>query len=760
MLLKLLGRLLGGRRTPDATPEPSPAPAGPTHELHRQTADRLIAEGNRAEQAGRAEEACESYREAVRAAPDYVKAHLNLGIGLEASGATEAAISAYETALAIDSSDPFAAYNLGKLLYTCGRHEEAERLLRQALQSRPAFPEAQVVLSRVLEAQGNLGAAAAALETAMRLKPDDFGALYLYAGVLLKQDRLDEAQAALKRALAIDPESPDANYALATLLMTRGRPGDAEGPLHAVLKRNPDSVDAHVRLAEVYDARGDLPAAAAEMERVLDRRPDWADALYNYGSILKKLVRLPDAERAFRRALTADPDHSRACRMLGSVLLGQCRTDEALALYRTTRARHPEDLDLESAELFALNSSESITDDQLFARHAAFGARLEAAHPPRFEPFRNTRDAGRRLRIGYVSGDFCYHVVTLFMLPVVEHHDRAGFEVYCYSTGGRVDGYTRELSRRADIWRDVSMLSASELADAISRDGIDILVDLGGHSGTPQLAVFAQQPAPVQATWLGYLNTTGMTRIHYRITDRHADPPGVTDRLHTERLVRLPESQWCYRPFVTVACADMLPLARNRYVTFGSFNQALKISPTVRRLWSEILRRLPDSRLMILGVADEGARRDLVAALAGTEIGRERITVQSYVSLQGYFHAYNTVDIALDTMPYSGGTSSCDALWMGVPVVTAPGIRPSSRSTASVLSTAGLAEWIASSPEEYVQLAVDFARDEARLTGLRKSLRERLRQSPLMEEKRFARDLEAAYRQMWRTWCENGKRGQ
>ena len=346
------------------------------------------------------------------------------------------------------------------------------------------------------------------------------------------------------------------------------------------------------------------------------------------------------------------------------------------------------------------------------------------------------------------------------MLPVVERHDRAAFEVYCYSTGGRVDGYTRELSRRADVWRDVSSLSAYALADAIHRDGIDVLVDLGGHSGTPQLAVFAQQPAPVQATWLGYLNTTGMTRVHYRLSDRHADPPGVTDRLHTERLIRLPESQWCYRPFVTVACAEAPPLVRNGYVTFGSFNQALKISPAVRRLWAEILRRLPGSRLMILGIADERARRDLVAAVAAPEVGRERITVQSYVSLQGYFHSFNAVDIALDTTPYSGGTTSCDALWMGVPVVTAPGIRPSSRSTASVLSTAGLSEWIASGPEEYVQLAVEAARDEARVASLRKSLRERLRQSPLMDEKRFARDLEAAYRQMWRKWCENGERGQ
>jgi predicted O-linked N-acetylglucosamine transferase (SPINDLY family) len=714
----------------------------------------LIAEGNRAEGAGRVQEACERYREAVQAAPDYAKAHLNLGIGLEAAGATEPAIRSYEAALAIDPSDPFAAYNLGKLLYTRGLPEQAERLLRQALQNRPGFPEAQVVLSRVLESQGNLSAAAAALETAMRLQPDDFGALYLYAGVLLKQSRLDEARGALKRAIAIDPENPDANYTLATLLLARGEPAEAERLLRTVLKRDPRSVDAHARLFEVYDSRGDLPAAAAEMEAVLSERPDWADALYNHGCVLKKLMRLTDAESAFRRALAADPAHVRAYRMLGGVLLGQCRADEALALYRTARERCPDDFDLESAELFALNSSEQIAEDELFARHAAFGSRIEQAHPPRFTPFRNVRDPGRRLRIGYVSGDFCYHVVTLFTLPVIERHDRSAVEVYCYSTGGRVDEYTRQISARADVWRDVSSLSATALADAINRDSIDILVDLGGHSGIPQLAVFAQQPAPVQATWLGYLNTTGLTRIHYRISDRYADPPGLTDPYHTEKLVRLPHSQWCFRPFISVASAEMPPFVRNGHVTFGSFNQALKISRAARRLWADILQRVPDSRLVILGVAEGRARDSLVADIASAESERARITVLPYVSLQDYYSWLNRVDIALDTVPYSGGTTSCDALWMGVPVVTAPGSRPSSRSTASILSTAGLPEWIASSPEDYVRLAAEYARDEARLVRLRKSLREKLRQSPLMDEERFVRDVESAYRHMWRDWCD------
>lgn len=733
----------------------APAPRDHPPVSGHEAADRLIAEGNRVEEAGRSQEACERYREAVLAAPGYAKAHLNLGIGLEAAGAADEATRSYETALAIDPADPFAAYNLGKLLYTRGLLAEAERLLRQALQNRPGFPEAQVVLSRVLESQGNLGAAAAALESAMRLRPEDVGAIYFYASVLWKQNRLDEAQGALRRAIAIDPENVDANFTLAALLIAAGKPGEAESLLRAILKRNPDSVDAHARLFDIYDSRGDLSAAAVELEAVLKARPDWADALYNYGCVLKKLMRLTDAENAFRRVLAADAGHSRTYRMLGSVLLGQCRAEEALALYGTARERCPDDFELESAELFALNSYEHTAEDALFARHAAFGTRIEQAYPPRFKPFRNVRDPERRLRIGYVSGDFRYHVVTLFMIPMVEGHDRAAVEVYCYSTGARVDDYTRKLSARADVWREVSSLSASALADAINHDRIDILVDLGGHSGIPHLAVFAQQPAPVQATWLGYLNTTGMTRIHYRISDRYADPPQLTERYHTEALVRLPHSQWCYRPFISVACAEMPPLVRKGHVTFGSFNQALKISRVVRRLWAEILQRVPGSRLVILGVEAGRGRDDLVADLAAAGGDSARISILPYVSLQDYFEWFNSVDIALDTMPYSGGTTTCDALWMGVPVVTAPGSRPSSRSTASILSTAGLPEWIASGAEDYVRLAAEYARDEARLVGLRNLLRERLRQSPLMDEEKFVRDVENAYRWMWRNWCRS-----
>ena len=741
--LAWLGRAAGFRSMPAAAIE---------------AAERLIAEGNRAESEGRLREACGSYRNAVDAAPRYARAHLNLGIALEALGDAAGAIAAYQTALEMDPADPYVCYNFGRLLYTRGALPQAGRLLREAVRLRPDFPQARSVLAGVLQAQGQLGAAATEFAVALKSRPDDFGTLYRYAELLRRLDRLDEAQAALQRAIVVDPDNADARYDLAVMLMARNEMRQAEPHLRAALARDPGRVEARAALFHVLDGLGDPAGAAAELEVVLSQRPDWTDALYNYGCVLKKLMRLAEAESAFHRVIAADPRHFRSYRMLGSVLMGQCRIDDALEVYRTGREHCPGDLDIESAQLFALNSSERISEDALFARHVAFGARIEKTHPLRFQPFRNVRDPERRLRIGYVSGDFGYHVVTLFMIPVIERRDRSAVEVYCYSTTDRNDDYARRLSAHADAWRDSGSLSHVELADAINRDGIDILVDLGGHAGVPQLAVFAQQPAPVQATWLGYLNTTGMTRIQYRISDRHADPPGLTDHRHTEILARLPHSQWCYRPFVSVGHAQTPPHARNGHITFGSFNQALKISPTARRLWAEILERLPDSRLVIIGIDAGRARSDLLADLARPTVDRARITVQPYVALEDYFRSFDAVDVALDTMPFSGGTTTCDALWMGVPVITVPGARPSSRSAASILTTAGLGDWIASSPEDYVRLAVEFARDRTVLNGLRSSLRQKLRQSPLMDEERFVRDLEATYRQMWREWCESGER--
>jgi protein O-GlcNAc transferase len=647
MLERLLDRLK--RRAAALAARTGAAPAAPGSGVA--AAERAIAAGNRAEEEGRITEACLRYREAVDAAPAYAKAHLNLGIGLEAAGDAEGALGAYRAAFDLDAEDPYVNYNLGKMLYMRREAVEAARHLRAALERKPDFPEARIALSNVYDVQGQLAAAAGELEIALRQRPGDPGALYNYGVVLQKQRRFDEAEAAL------------------------------------------------------------------------------------------------------RHALDANPGFMPAYRALGGVLLRQGRLAEALEVYGEGRRLSPDSADLESVELFLLTGYEAISAEELFARHRAFGERLEKRVPARFEPFHNDRDPERRLRIGYVSGDFCFHPVSLFLVPVFDKRDRSNYEVYCYSTGDIRDDLTRQAPGWVEVWRDVASLSDGELADVINADGIDILVDLSGHSGRSRLDVFAQQPAPVQATWLGYLNTTGTIRIHYRITDGNSDPPGLTEQLHTERLVRLPDSQWCYRPFITIDGVDAPPAARNGFVTFGSFNDVPKISASTLELWARLLAQLPSSRLVVVGAAGGHTETQITRKLESAGIDAQRLELLPRLALDEYYRCFNRVDIALDTTPYSGGTTTLDALWMGVPVVTVPGARSASRSAGSILATVGLDEWIGRTPDDYVRIAVEFSRDAATLAGLRASLRKRLRESPLMDEKRFTRDLEHAYRLMWREWC-------
>jgi len=614
-------------------------------------ADALIAEGNKAENSGNLREACEQYRKAVLTAPGYAKAHLNLGIGLEAAGDIDAAIRSYEAALALDPGDPYANYDLGKLLCARGDLERAEPLIRAALDRRPEFPEAQVVLSNL------------------------------------------------------------------------------------------------------HESRGDLAAALSTLESALKQRPDWAEVLFNYSGVLWKLRRLSEAETALRRAIAIDPGLVPAYGLLGNVLRRQARIPEALEVLGAARKLDPGRLDIESNELFMLTCWDEISTEALFVRHKDFGARLERAIARRFEPFGNSRDPERRLRVGYVSGDFNFHPVAFFTIPLFKRHDRSACEIFCYWTGDTVDDFTRQVQTHADVWRDVASMSDAGLAETINRDAIDILVDLSGHSGFFRLAVFAQQPAPVQVTWLGYLCTTGMTRIQYRFCDRHTDPPGMTDRFHTETLVRLPNTQWCYRPVVSIDCSEAPPLKRNGFITFGSFSNVLKLSPTSRRLWVEILTRLPDSRIAFAGVPQGPIRDGLIRDFEKAGIAAGRIATLPRMGYADYLRSFNDVDVSLDTTPYSGGTTTCDALWMGVPVITVPGTRSISRSTTSILATLGLSDWIATSPEDYVRLAVRCTEDRESIAELRRTLRGRMRASPLVDELQFARDVEDAYRRMWRTWC-------
>jgi predicted O-linked N-acetylglucosamine transferase (SPINDLY family) len=643
----------------------------------------LVAEGIRAEAAGRFVEACDRYQQALRILPGHGPAYLNLGIALEGAGDARSARQAYLSTLEVDPGNPYAHFNLGKLLHAAGNDAEAARQLQAALERKADFTDARVVLASVLEAQGDAEGALEMLRRAVRERPDYAGAWFNYALLLQKLDRVAEAEAAMRRTL------------------------------------------------ELW--------------------PDRADVWLREGELLKLLQRLPESEAALRRTLAMDARLSGAYRLLASILLDQLRIEEAL---QVLAAGHEFDTDghTRACELFMLNFHEGISAEALFERHKAFGDEVESRHQP-FTTFAGSRDPERKLRIGYISGDFRAHPVGWGFLPLVENHDRSRHDVYCYSLFAAADDVTRRIARNITRWHDVTPLSTEQLANVIHTDRIDILVDLSGYGGISPIDVLASRPAPVQASWLGYLSTSGMKRIDYRITDAFADPPGDADRFHTEKLLRLPHSQWCYRPPATADPVAAPPCTRNGFFTFGSFNQAAKLSPAVRRLWAEILKRTPGSKLLVVGVPPGPATQLLVEEFSRAGIDPSRVAIEPRRLLEDYFKTLRSVDVALDTLPYSGGTTTCDILWMGTPVLTLPGSRSVSRSACSILGTLGMREWMASSPEDYVAKAVRAAGDSGWLAEQRRSLRDRMRASPLMDEARFARDMEALYRQMWRTWC-------
>jgi predicted O-linked N-acetylglucosamine transferase (SPINDLY family) len=354
-----------------------------------------------------------------------------------------------------------------------------------------------------------------------------------------------------------------------------------------------------------------------------------------------------------------------------------------------------------------------------------------------------------------VSSDLNAHPVGKFLLPLFLEHDKRRFEIFAYSQLRMEDEMTHRLQACTDCWRDITGLSDPQAAEMIRQDQIDILIDLAGHTARHRLLVFACKPAPVQVSYLGYPATTGLATIDYRLTDALADPPGETDAYFTETLIRLPNTAWCYQPPSEAPLVSPLQALQNDYITFGSFNNFTKINEALAKCWAEILRRVPQSRLLLKAVAlnSESARRDLQRMMSGSGIDADRLQLHGSVPISRHLPFYNRIDIALDTYPYHGTTTTCEALWMGVPVVTRAGASHVSRVGVSLLSAVGLPDLVANDADHYVQIAVDLAANPSRLAELRASLRMRMQQSPLMDAAAFARDVEAAYREMWRRWC-------
>jgi protein O-GlcNAc transferase len=559
--------------------------------------------------------------------------------------------------------------------------------------------------------------------------------------------QVEAARASYTHVLELEADHPFAAFNLAKLDYVAQQLPSAESLLRRALARQPEFADALVLLSNVLDGMGNREGAADAIAQALRLKPDYAGALYNQAELLRKLGRLDEAETAGRRACELAPDSADHFARLAHILYAQGFAEEALAPLRRAIALAPERVTLRSQELFFSTLCDELSAEDLRERHFELGKAIESSVPLR-QP-QPVRVARTRRRVGFVSEDFKVHPTSLFLMPVLERLPRERFEVFCYSSTVQPDHITRWLRERAEHWTETSKLHDVELADAIAADGVDILIDLNGHTGGGRMGPFARKPAPVQMSWIGYLNTSGLTRMDYRLTDRRCDPPASSQALHTERLLYLPHSQWCYRPFITVDMASQAPCESNGFITFGSFNNVTKITPELTSRWGRILAAVPLSRLLVADVASSRKRQSIVDALAKEGVAADRVEFAPRVDLERYYRLMSRVDIALDTYPYGGGTTTFDTLWMGVPVLTATGDYSASRSAASVLAALGLDDWIAADISQYEAQAVARAGDVPAIASLRRSLRARLQASALMDEPAFVADFEAALERAW-----------
>ncbi len=625
------------------------------------------------------------------------------------AGRLEQAEQIYRQILTINPNHADALHLLGVVAFQTDHHRDAIALIEQAIRINPRAPDYQSNLADVYVALGQLDAAVTHYRNAIAANPRSLHAYNNLGMTLVNLNRLDDAIAVYRTALNVDPNDTHTHNNLGIALFAQGHTDDALRSFEQALKLDPRNHEPHT----------------------------------NIGWALQIVHQHEAAIAAFQKAIAIEPRHSIAHLNLGMSYLAQGRVDEAFASLRTASELRPTDRGPRSNMLLAMHYDTRFSPVEVFEAHRRWSDGLQVPARPPIDATEH------RIRVGYVSPDFRAHSVAFFIEPVLQAHDRTAVEVFCYSIVRKPDDTTRRIASHAQHFVDAASLTDAQLADRIRADRIDILIDLAGHTACNRLLVFARQPAPIQATYLGYPDTTGLPAMQFRIVDSVSDPAG--DEFHTEELIRLPRCAWCYRPADDSPPVNELPARSGNRITFGSFNTLPKLSTATLDLWSRILAAVSNSCLVIKAppLRDESTKERITRAFAARNVPADRLRFRTRDnSLSDHFKSYHEIDIALDTFPYHGTTTTCDALWMGVPVVTLAGNTHVSRVGVSLLNAVGLPELVADSPEQYVSVAVELAADLPRLASLRASMRDRMSRSPLMDARSLAAALEAAFRDM------------
>ena len=666
-----------------------------------------------------------------------------------AAGEFALADSELRQLVAKDPSCAAAWHGLGLIAMRGSNYAAAAELINRTVALEPGNAAALCNLGAAYQNLERSADAIACFEAALRHKEDAL-THYNLGTVLQKSGRAADAIACFGRALQLNAEYFQAYNNLGSALEELGRGTEAIDCYRQALAIKADHVPSLLNLAGALQKRGQTRQAIDAYRQAVALEPDNVDGHYQLGVILHNLRRLDEAEVCYEAVLALDPNSWHAHVGLGSIIADQGKIQLAIVHYRKALALNPDSLVAQQRLLLALHFDPAQDAQSIFSEHLRFAERFERPLLASHRAHLVDRRTDRKLRIGYVSPDFRIHPVGQSLVPLLANHDPEQFEIYCYDAKTCGDDWvTQELKSHAHCWREIQALSDQRAAELIRDDGIDILVDLCMHTNGSRLLIFAYKPAPVQVTYLGYPGTTGLSSIDYRLTDLYLDPPGERSDIYTEKSLHLSCCYWCYRPSLQMPNVSALPALKRGLVTFGCLNNFAKVNPQTLRLWKEVLAATLDSCLL-LQCASKKAREEVRAFFANEGIDPKRIEFVDRLPQQEYLAAYHNIDIALDPFPYPGHTTTLDGLYMGVPSVTLRGDTAVSRGGASILSHLGLDELIAHTPQRYVEIAISLAGDLDRLAALRANLRNRMRQSPLMDEPAYAREIEKAYRSMWR----------
>jgi predicted O-linked N-acetylglucosamine transferase (SPINDLY family) len=710
-------------------------------------------------EAGRLTEAEVIYRQILDAQPHHAEAHHLLGVIAHQVGRHAAAAELIGRAIQLGLNAASAHSNLGEAYRKLGRLDDAIAEHRRATEINGRIPEFHCNLGSALMEKGQIEAAVAALNRALALRPDYAEAHGNLGASLAELGRFDEAVHEYRRAVDLNPDLLEPQFNLGVALTRLGKTKEAVAAFRRTTELRPGYAEAHHNLGSALLDLGELEAAIAAFCRALEIKPDYAEVHYNLGNALREQGHPDEAVVAYRRAIELQTDYRDPQESIAETHRAQGRLDEAVAALRGAAESVSADAALQSNLILTLHYVPELDERVIREEQARWNRRFGDPVRPLIASHVNVHDPDRRLRIGYVSADFRDHTLGRNLLPLFRRHDRADFEIICYSGVAHPDAVTEEFHRHADRWQSTVRMGDAVMADMIRSDGIDILVDLGLHTARNRLPVFARKPAPVQVSFAGYPGRTGLEAIPNRLSDRWLE--GVDndewrmpkdERCPSERVYLL-DSFWCYDPCGLDVPVNGLPAIETGRITFGSLNNFAKINESVLRLWSRVLQAVGGARLLLLCPA--GAHRAAtMRVLHGEGVAEHRVEFVAPQPRRHYLELFHQVDVMLDPFPYGGHTTSLDALWMGVPVVSLAGLQIVSRAGLSQLSNLGLPELVAFSEEDYVRTAAGLAADLPRLVELRGTLRLRMKRSVLMDGERLARGIETAYRRMWRQWCE------